>query len=160
MMMPVIGHPARGRSAAIEHGAENQEMLDNPIELERAMREKPMIANRGAESAERRNAQGDQKHLQARHRIQNHADNRQNVDQYEVRQNAQFAFRRFPKWLFPRTNYTKGGLIHKASNKMIACSPDSSKPLRRREIPAQLYTSCGRKASTHPAPPHIVLRLH
>jgi hypothetical protein len=104
------------------------------------MSEKPMITNRGAQSAERGNAERDQKNLEAGNRIQNQTDNRENVDEHQVSQNSPFSFRWFPKRLFPRTDYTKSGLIHESSN-MSACTPDSSKLLRRREIPLPLYTS-------------------
>ncbi len=48
----MIGDPTCGMSGAVEDRPENQGLLNELVYFERAVRQQPVIANRGAEASE------------------------------------------------------------------------------------------------------------
>jgi hypothetical protein len=57
MMIPMVCDPSTGRTRSVEASKENQDLLDNRMELNRAMRESTMIADCRAESTRARHSQ-------------------------------------------------------------------------------------------------------
>jgi hypothetical protein len=54
MMMPVVGHPTDGMPGAVEHGPEDEPLLDPPVYLQRAVRQQAVVTDRCAEATEAR----------------------------------------------------------------------------------------------------------
>src|SRR6202040_3259541 len=97
MMMPVIGDPARRSPRAIEHGPEDQEVFDDLIDLESAMGQQAVVADRGPKPAERDEAKRENHDFPARDRKQNDRRDRQRVNQYQVEEHPAFPRSRLPK---------------------------------------------------------------
>src|SRR5712692_2942281 len=112
MMVPVVGHPTCRSSRAVEHGAEDQHVLDDLVQLESAVRQQAMVTDRRAETAESREKQREAENLQARKWKKNQPDDSQYVYQDKIKKNSRFASGRSPKGLFPGSNFVNGGLAH------------------------------------------------
>ena len=58
MMEPVVGDPTCRSPRAVEHGPENQQVFDDLVQLEGAVRQHPMVTDRRAETTESRENEG------------------------------------------------------------------------------------------------------
>ena len=74
MVMAMIGCPRQRRAGAIEHRTENQNLLHDRVEFERAMRQAAVITNGCANATDDEQSQGDQRHTQAGKRKQKQAN--------------------------------------------------------------------------------------
>jgi hypothetical protein len=95
-MMTMMGDPTRWGTAAVEDGPEDQDVLDQPVELESAMCEQAMITDGSAEASESRKKESNAEHLGTRQREQTQADDSQQVNQDKIEENRAFAWGRFP----------------------------------------------------------------
>src|SRR5712692_8505297 len=111
-MVPVVGDPSCRSSRAVEHGPEDQEVLDDLVQLESAVRQQAVVTHRRAETAESHEKQSEAENLQARKRKKNQPNDSQYVYQDKIKKNSRFASSRFPKGLFPGSNFVNGGLAH------------------------------------------------
>src|SRR5207244_8617734 len=84
VMMTVIGDPAAGRASSVEHGPEDQEVLDEFIELERLMRQSAVIADGGAQPAEHADHERDAEDFPSWHGKQDQSDDGENVDEDKI----------------------------------------------------------------------------
>src|SRR5260370_6583756 len=75
VMQTMAGGPRGRRAGAVEHREENQHSARPRIQRERAMRNRAMVPDRGAESAEEYERQCAEKYRPAGNRIQ-HESNR------------------------------------------------------------------------------------
>src|SRR5712692_1368197 len=88
-----------------------------------------MVANRRAETSERREEERYAQDLQAGERVENQPRDSQNVYQDKIEKNARFASGRPPKGLFPRPNLLNGALAHVGSCCVISRTRPA--PIRR-----------------------------
>src|SRR5882724_650543 len=117
MMMAVIGDPACRRARAIEHGPENQEVLDRFVYLERAMREQAVITDGSAEAAERDETDRHRDHFPAGDREEDQRGDCQRVDQNKVEQHPELSRSGLPKRTLPRADFWTGGTLgHRGSS--------------------------------------------
>ena len=112
VMMAMIGDPTDRRAAAIENGPENQEVLDELVELESAMREQAMITNGYAETSESREEKRNADNPGIRQREKKQADYSQEVNQRKIEENCAFAWGGFPKRPLPGPSLLRDGIAH------------------------------------------------
>lgn len=118
--MAMIGDPTRRRAAAVDHGPEDQEVLDELVELECSVREQAMITDGYTEASESRKKKGKTENLGSRQREQKQADDSQEMNQDKVKENRTFARGRFPKRPVPRSDLLNGSLTHVTSCSVIS----------------------------------------
>src|SRR4029077_14517995 len=97
MMMPVIRDPACRRAGAIEHCPEDQEVLDDLVYLESAMREQPVVADRGAEASECHKAERHGDYSPVGYGKENEGGDGERVNQYKIKQHPELARSGLPK---------------------------------------------------------------
>src|SRR5712692_3835979 len=88
MMVPVVGHPTCRSSRAVEHGAEDQHVLDDLVQLESAVRQHAMVTDRRAETTESREEKSKAEDSYAGQWKQNQANDSQYVYQDKVKKNG------------------------------------------------------------------------
>src|SRR6266852_8258267 len=71
-----------------------------------------MVTDRRAETAESHEKQSEAEDLQARNRKKNQPDDSQYVYQDKIKKNPGFSSGRFPKGLFPGSNFLNGSQAH------------------------------------------------
>src|SRR2546422_11593225 len=91
MMVPVVGHPTCRSSRAVEHGAEDQHVLDDLVQLESAVRQHAMVTDRRAETTESREEKSKAEDSCAGQWKQNQANHSQYVYQDKIKKNPAFA---------------------------------------------------------------------
>src|SRR5882672_4670020 len=121
----MIRNPARRVAGAIEDGPENQELLDELVGLDRFVGKHAVVANRSAKAAEGDAQYRHADHFEAGDRKKNQPDDRKNVDQDEVGEDAFFAVDGFPKGAVPGALWLRITLRAPASRAF-------DKPYRRR----------------------------
>ena len=97
MMMPVIGDPTGRISGAVEHGTEDQQVLDHFVHLNSPVRQHSMVTDGCPQASQARQQERQSQDRKARQREQNHSGDSQNVYESEIEKDARFALRRFPK---------------------------------------------------------------
>jgi hypothetical protein len=100
-------------------------VLDGLVHLESAVRKQAVKTNRRAETAEGCKKKGQAQDRQTRERKQDQADEREHVDQDQVKEDRTFARNGFPKGPFPGTKLFHGALAHVSSqrDKMFTHTP-------------------------------------
>jgi hypothetical protein len=76
------------------------------------VRQHAVIANRGAQSAERDKRQRRNENLPVRQREKDQAHNCQHMNQHKIRENAFFTVYWLPKGTFPRPNFLRCSEFH------------------------------------------------
>src|SRR5467141_833136 len=101
VVQAMIRNPARRMAGAVEDGPEDQELLDELVGVDGLVGEHAMVADGGAEAAE-----GDAQYrhagdFEAGNREKDQTDDRKNVDQDEIGEDAFFAVDGFPEGPVP-----------------------------------------------------------
>src|SRR5580704_14767985 len=79
VMQPMAGSPRRRRARSVEHRKENQHAARPRIQLERSMRDRAMVPNRRAETAEKYQRHRAQKYRPAWKRVKHQSNRGGNV---------------------------------------------------------------------------------
>src|SRR2546422_5389594 len=138
MMVPVVGHPTCRSSRAVEHGAEDQHVVDDLVQLESAVRQHAMVTDRRAETTESREEKSKAEDSYAGQWKQNQANDSQYVYQDKVKKNGAFAACWSPKGLFPGSNLLNSSLAHASSCRAITRTPLASFPWK--SLPTRTQT--------------------
>src|SRR6202451_2587622 len=81
VMQPMARGPRGRRAGAVEHRQENQDAARPRIQRERAMRDRAMIPDRGAESAEEHQRQRAEEHGPSGNRIKHQSNRGSNMNE-------------------------------------------------------------------------------
>jgi len=76
-------------------------MLNELIELEGLVRQRAVIADGGAQSAEYADHERDPENLPPRYGEKYQSEDGENMDEDEIKEDCTLAFDRLPKWAFP-----------------------------------------------------------
>src|SRR5213080_1146055 len=101
VMLAMIRRPAVGRARAIEHREEDQDVAHDRVQSNRGMRERAVIADRHADSADPRQCDRNERDCPSRPWKRDEADNRQHVNQADVEKRRDRAFGGLPPRGFP-----------------------------------------------------------
>src|SRR5260221_12547083 len=102
VMQPLAGGPAGRRAGAVEHRKENQPSARPRIQRERAMRDRAMVPDGGAQSAEEYERQCAEKYRPSGNRIQHESNRGGNMNEENPKQYRNVAPRGVPPGLLPR----------------------------------------------------------
>jgi hypothetical protein len=97
----VVRDPLARRARAVEHRREYEDLLDGRVELDRAVRERTVVAHRGAEAPQRYEAERHQEDGPARDRVEHEAHRGERVDRDEVDEDRCLAFGDVPPGRIP-----------------------------------------------------------
>src|SRR5260221_999845 len=102
VMQTMAGGPRGRRAGAVEHRQENQDSARPRIQRERAMRDRTMIPDGGAQSAQEYERQCAKKYRPSGNRIQHESNRGGNMNEENPEQDRNVASRGVPPGLLPR----------------------------------------------------------
>jgi len=120
VMETVIGDPTRGMAGAVEDRPEDQELLDEAVGLESLVREHTVIADRGAQPAKGDTKQGHADNLEVWDGKKDQTDDRKNVNEDDISEDAFFAMDGFPEWPIPGALLLRYGQFHILSGDLLS----------------------------------------